>query len=206
MRIGIDFDNTIARYDGVFARLALALGLVEAVPQGGKQALRDRLRAQPEGELQWQRLQALAYGPKLVEAEPFEGFQAFCQAAAGRGDQLYVVSHKTERAALAPDGPDLRRAAFDWLACHGFLSGEGGLRAERVFFEDTRAAKLARIGGLGVECFVDDLEEVLLEPAFPATVEGLLFDPHGKANGSGLRRFGSWHELAGYLGYAAGRS
>ncbi len=36
MRIGVDFDNTIAGYDEVFAGLALEAGLVGHAPRGGK--------------------------------------------------------------------------------------------------------------------------------------------------------------------------
>ena len=71
MKIGVDFDNTLANYDGLFAKLATEAGLVPDLPVWPpveKTVLRDRLRAAEGGELEWQRLQALAYGPRLVDA------------------------------------------------------------------------------------------------------------------------------------------
>ena len=62
MRVGIDFDNTIAAYDGLFARLAAERNLF-ADPPAAKRRLRNELRRRPDGESEWRRLQALAYGP-----------------------------------------------------------------------------------------------------------------------------------------------
>ena len=50
MKIGIDFDNTIAGYDRVFDEIAIKQGLVANDWQGGKKALRDYLRTLREGE------------------------------------------------------------------------------------------------------------------------------------------------------------
>ena len=46
MLIGIDLDNTIVCYDGVFERLASELELSGHVASAGKQAIRDYLRQQ----------------------------------------------------------------------------------------------------------------------------------------------------------------
>ena len=44
-----------------------------------------------------------------------------------------------------------------------------------VYFESTRAEKLARIAALALTHFIDDLEEVLSDPDFPPDVERILF-------------------------------
>jgi hypothetical protein len=44
-----------------------------------------------------------------------------------------------------------------------------------VYFESTRAEKLARIAELALTHFIDDLEEVLTDPDFPPDVERILF-------------------------------
>ena len=59
MRIGIDFDNTIIRYDEVFVAEAQKQGLVTSSWCGGKLKLRDFLREQRGGEIAWQSLQGL---------------------------------------------------------------------------------------------------------------------------------------------------
>ena len=62
------------------------------------------------------------------------------------------------------------------MAERGFFCSNGfGIPIERVFFESTRAAKLERICALGCTHFIDDLEEVFSDPAFPARVLPILF-------------------------------
>ena len=57
MRIGLDFDNTIIRYDEVFLAEAKRRGLVAPEFRGTKQAVRDTIRLLPSGEVAWQQLQ-----------------------------------------------------------------------------------------------------------------------------------------------------
>lgn len=170
LRIGIDFDNTIACYDRLFAGLAAELGVVA----DSKQAVRDAVRRLPEGELRWREMQALAYGPRMAEATLFPGFTDFVQAARQRGAALFIVSHKTERSNLFPSGPSFRAAARAWMTGLGFFSVLG-FRADAVFFEATREDKVARIASLNLSHFIDDLPEVFAEPAFPAATTALTF-------------------------------
>ena len=79
-------------------------------------------------------------------------------------------SHKTQFGERGP-AVDLRAAAHHWLATHSISLD--------VYFEPTRAEKLARICALGCSIFIDDLVEVLADPAFPPGVERILFDPSG---------------------------
>ena len=63
MIIGIDFDNTIARYDSLFKKVAKMNGLIHKNWKGkNKKELRDHLRQQPNGEVSWMKLQGLVYG------------------------------------------------------------------------------------------------------------------------------------------------
>jgi len=170
LRIGIDFDNTIACYDRLFAGLAAEMGVVATA----KQAVRDAVRTLPEGETRWREMQAQAYGPRMGEATLFTGFTDFVRAAKGRGARLYIVSHKTERSNLTNAGPSFRDAARDWMTGLGFFSVMGFAR-DAVFFESTREEKVARIAALELTHFIDDLPEVFAEPAFPATTAAIAF-------------------------------
>ncbi len=200
MRIGIDFDNTIAGYDTLFATLAEERGLFQKAPSG-KRELRDALRKRPEGELTWRRLQAEAYGQRMTEAELLDGVDRFIRACRQSGVDVSIVSHKTRHANFASDGTDLRRAALNWMEAHGFFEVKGlDLQPDDVHFEDTRAAKVARIGELGCEWFIDDLEEVFAEPGFPSDVKTVLYDPHGtRAGDADLLRCRHWDEIGGYV-------
>lgn len=193
MRLGIDLDNTIIDYTRAFSEAALAAGVVDPALTSGKTALRDDLRARAGGEEIWQRVQALAYGPLIGRAQPFPGAEAFFARARERGITLAIVSHKSAFAAAAPDGPDLRRCALAWLDARGFVR-DG---APAVFFEDTRAAKCARIAALGLTHFVDDLLEVFADPCFPPACERWLFAPDGVPPQAPVERvFRSWAGLA----------
>ena len=200
MRIGVDFDNTIAGYDRLFGELAVGLGYLEAAPAGGKRSVRDAVR-QVCGDGAWQRLQALAYGPRMSAAEPMAGIGAFLAACADAGIEVHVVSHKTRFAASDRNRVDLRRAALDWLEHRRFLEGDGaGLARNRVHFNDTRADKLACIGRLGLSHFIDDLEEVFAEPDWSTSVIPILFDPYAASVGSGVcLTFHRWCDIEEHI-------
>jgi hypothetical protein len=191
--LGIDLDNTIIDYTRAFAEAAVAAGVDGTLRAGGKTALRDDLRARPGGEDIWQRVQALAYGPLIGRAEPFPGVERFFARARERGAALTIVSHKSEFAAAAPAGPNLRECANAWLDARGLvLDGEPA-----VFFEPTRGAKCARIAELGLSHFIDDLVEVFEDPGFPSACARWMFAPDGApAAVAADRVFRSWPELA----------
>ncbi len=193
MRLGIDLDNTIIDYTRAFPEAALAAGIAGLPLDEGKTALRDALRARPDGERQWMRVQALAYGPLIERAEPYPGVEAFFARARERGLELTIVSQKTAFAAAAPDGPNLRDCARAWLAARGLVRDDG----PAVFFEATRAEKCARIATLGLTHFIDDLIEVFADPSFARGCTRWLFAPEGApADAPAERVFGTWAELA----------
>ena len=176
MRIGIDFDNTIISYDDVFFSSACDAGLIDAGFCGGKQAIRDAIRLLPDGDLAWQKLQGQVYGRGVDRAKMISGVDSFLRRCRREGYPVLVVSHKTEFGHYDRERVNLRQAALDWMKSQGFF-GEGlyGIPMENVFFESTRAKKLARIASLGCTHFIDDLEEVLSDPGFPPGVTRILF-------------------------------
>jgi hypothetical protein len=175
LRIGIDFDNTIITYDEVFSAVAKCRGLVDAEFSGRKQALRNKIRLLPAGELLWQSLQGHVYGKGISEARMIAGVDAFLRRCRAEGCAVAIVSHKTEFGQHDPDHVDLRKAALDWMAANGLFGGDLAIPAENVYFEGSREEKLARIEALRLTHFIDDLEEVLTHPAFPPNVKRILF-------------------------------
>jgi len=211
MRIGVDFDNTIAGYDRLFEALAAESGLLApcALTTGairGKTAVRDAVRLLPDGENHWQRLQALAYGPRISGAELLPGVAEFFRRCRDADLPVVVVSHKTQFARGGDGVTDLRGCALAFLRQHGFFdtSGAGlGLAETQVFFEPTRREKVARIRELGCTHFIDDLPEVFAHEDFPPDVERLLLaplPPTPEATGDALvRRFVDWRSIMGYV-------
>ncbi len=181
--IGVDFDNTIIGYDRVFYRRARRRRWVPESIVRTKRAIRDYLRATPGGERRWQALQATVYGPGIREAALMRGVRPFVAACRRSRTPLYIVSHKTSRAARGGPDVNLRQAALAWMRSRGFFRHEGLAFSEAdVFFESSREAKVARVKQLGCTHFIDDLEETFREPAFPAGVVRVLL-----ASGAGRR-------------------
>ena len=180
MRIGIDFDNTLVTYDGVFRAAAARFA---AIPPGvgrGKRDIRDYLLALPDGELTWQRLQGFVYGKGISGAQMFTGADAFLRRCRAEGAEVVIVSHKTEFGHHDPDRVNLREAARTWMTARGFFAADGyAITADSLFFEATRAEKLGRIASLDCNLFIDDLEEVLDDPDFPRQVTRILFAQAG---------------------------
>ncbi len=196
MRIGIDFDNTIAGYDEVFADLARRAGLVNDSFRGGKQAVRDTLRGREGGELAWQSLQGRTYGAGMAAAKLIDGVDAFLRRCRRSGESVFIISHKTAYGHGDPERINLRQASLAWMASQGFFAEFGyGLRREDIFFEATREEKLARIAALRCDVFIDDLHEVLSAPTFPAGVRRILFAQTKNGNDLKLVHCRTWAEV-----------
>src|SRR5580658_9044333 len=93
---GIDFDNTIVTYDELLTRIARERGLLDAAGVQTKRNLRDRIRLLPDGEIEWQKCQALLYGQRIGEARLAVGVAAFLAECRERAMAVHIVSHKTE--------------------------------------------------------------------------------------------------------------
>jgi hypothetical protein len=199
MRIGIDFDNTIVCYDQAFHRAARERGLIPADVTPTKGGVRDWLRTVGR-EDDWTALQGYIYGARMDLAAPFPGVRDFMRAAAKAGCEIDIVSHKT-RHPYRGEKYDLHRAALGWLEQQGFFKDASlGLDRDNVHLELTKEGKLARIGALGCDSFIDDLPELLGEPGFPADTNRVLFDPNDAApDAPTYRRARSWCEISGLL-------
>jgi hypothetical protein len=198
MRLGIDFDNTIACYNTIFHRLAAERGLVPADPVLSKAQVRDLLRKQGR-EDDWTELQGYVYGPGMTQVETFPGVAACLRSLIEASVDVHIISHKTRTPYRGPAW-DLRQAAQVWLEQQGFFDiNRIGLSRDKVFFELTLAEKLQRITQQGCTHFLDDLPELLAEPGFPQGVHRLLFDPDRAHGGEPFERIHSWPELATWI-------
>ena len=197
-RIGIDLDNTLINYDRLFFEIAIRRSLITNGFRGTKRDIRDAVRLLPDGEIEWQRLQAEVYGPAIAGASAAEGALDFILRARARGAQLMIVSHKTALSNLGTSKVNLRDAARTWLRASGML-GPDAVQEANVYFEDTRAEKIARIIDLGCTHFIDDLEEVFDDPAFPGSVERLLLTSDPRVTGRGYRTYGSFDAICDAL-------
>ena len=171
--LGLDFDNTLVRYDTLFHQLAIEKGLIEASLPANKTVIRDYLRSQGQDE-QFTTLQGEVYGLRILDAEPAEGMLKALSKLRQRGIPMVLVSHKTRTPYKGP-AYDLHQAAWSWLEKHGFFAPDGlGWRHNQVFFEPSKEEKIKRIEQLGCTHFVDDLPELLGQ--LPGKTSKILFD------------------------------
>ena len=195
MHLGIDFDNTIVRYDGVFHQVAVEQGLIPPEIPVSKGEVRDYLR-QCGREDDWTQLQGYVYGARMKDATPFPGVLDCFARFVKRGIIVCIISHKTRYPYMGPKY-DLHQAAQQWLEQQGFFDqAQIGLSSDQVFFELTKQEKLDRIAKVGCTHFIDDLPEFLAEPGFPDGVERILFDPNkNHPTGHHFHRITSWMEI-----------
>lgn len=196
MIVGVDFDNTLVCYDGLFREAAAARGWLPSHAPHDKNGVRDWLIREGR-EDRFTLLQGEVYGPGLVRARAYPGARDCLVRLKAAGARVVVVSHKT-RYPVAGPSYDLRRAAREWLVAQEILS-TGLLMAEDVFFEDTMSEKAERIKSLGCTHFIDDMERFLVMPGFPDAVTRLWFTPAGDKGRKDLRGYPSWSALATYF-------
>ncbi|SVA70966.1 uncharacterized protein METZ01_LOCUS123820, partial [marine metagenome] len=145
VRIGLDFDNTLVCYDAVFASESKKLGFMPLNWRGSKQDLKDELQRRADGERLWQTLQGRVYGFGMEKAVLFPGVTPFLMRGRYRGDEIFIVSHKTEYGHFDSTKTPLREVSLAWMESKGFFEkSRFGLSKENVFFEQTRSQKVER--------------------------------------------------------------
>ena len=187
--LGLDFDNTLVRYDKLFHQIALEKSLIEESLPADKIAIRDYLRSQGQDE-QFTLLQGEVYGLRILEAEPASGMLMSLGELHQRGIHMVLVSHKTRTPYKGP-AYDLHQAAWSWLEKHRFLDPDGlGWSRDQVFFEESKQAKVARIETQGCTHYVDDLPEIL--QMLPSGIQAVLYDPNNSHSNHNFIQFIDW--------------
>ena len=178
LRIGIDFDNTIACYDAAFRECAKTLNYIPAQQATSKQEIKKAILELPDGDIKWQRVQGLVYGKYISYATLFPGLAEFLWRCRVAGAEVFIVSHKTDFGHFDEEKVNLRDAARDWMMRRDFfLESKFAISSRNLFFEYTREEKVKKISTLKLDFFIDDLTEVLTESAFPLQTKKILFAP-----------------------------
>ncbi|QTH71045.1 HAD family hydrolase [Pseudoalteromonas xiamenensis] len=176
MKIGIDFDNTIVDYTGVFYTVAMDLGWLPEGVGNSKKAVKDYF-INSQQEARWTELQGLVYGKFIFLAKPYSHCLSVLQDLKSRNVQLYLISHKTKYPFIG-EKTDLHLSAMNWLQKNGFIgTTQAPFLLEHVYFNEKKEDKINLIGELGCEVFLDDLPEILTHTRFPQRCAGILFSP-----------------------------
>jgi hypothetical protein len=202
MKVGVDFDNTLIDYDALFFDVALRRGLIKDLSLTSKKSIRDAIRLLADGEIEWQRVQGVVYGPRIMEARLMEGVADFFYFCKTENIKVFIISHKTEYAAYDKTRTNLRKSAMGWMTENGFFDERiSPLSSLDVFFESARTEKISRIKQLGCTHFLDDLEETFWEKSFPDDITKILYNPHmEKTSLRNVKVVSSWQEILSLLG------
>lgn len=200
MRIGIDFDNTLVDYTGVFHQVALELNWIpESI--GKSKAEVKAYFIEQNNEAKWTELQGLVYGKHILKAKPYNEAIAVIEQLQQAGHELFIVSHKTQYPFIG-EQVDLHQAAKSWLKEYGVIAhgNEVGLLPESsVFFNQKKEQKLAKAAELQCDVFIDDLVEILTHELYPQDCQGVLFDPNNQPVDFAGTRVKNWQEFAACL-------
>lgn len=192
MRIGVDFDNTIACYDGVFHAAALERSLIPPDLGQGKNAVRDYLNGLGRND-EFTKLQGYVYGARMDLAKLYDGVFDFVRKAAQASHTLYIVSHKT-KAPLLGERYDMHESARGFLHNNNLVAADG-IDAENIFFELSKEEKITRVKTLQLDAFIDDLPEILNLLGARKNLRRLLFDPDCNYQKSAFERHENWASL-----------
>ena len=188
MRIGIDFDNTIANYDGVFWRIAVKYELIKKDWHGNKELLRKKI-IKDKNEEAWKKLQGLVYGKYMHLAELSPGFTNFLLKSRLLGTKIFIVSHKTEYGHYDINKVPLRQVASKWI-----IKKKISL-FDKIYFEDTIDNKIRRINKLKLDYFIDDLELILKNKKFSDKTKKILFNINEKKKLKNINHFDRWSNI-----------
>lgn len=187
MRIGIDFDNTIVNYDGIFHHAGTQLGWIPEGVGKSKQAVKTWFIEQHQ-EPKWTELQGIVYGKAIHNASPYEHVAQVLDTWCLKGYELVLVSHKTQFPIIG-EKLDFHAAAKNWLNTQQ-LSGY----FSEMYFCPEKAQKIAKISQLKPDYFIDDLPSILTDPNFPKRTRRVLFGSPSCENES-VMCVESWSEL-----------
>ena len=194
--LGLDFDNTLVRYDKLFYQIAQEKGLIDESVSANKTAVRDYLRNLGMDE-EFTLMQGEVYGSRILEAEPAEGMLETLMELKDRGIDMVLISHKTKKPYKGP-AYNLHEAAWTWLENYGFFSNNLlGWNKSQVHFEETKSSKIKKIGELRCTYYIDDLPEII--ESISGSTKGLLYDPMNTYAGSNLKRVTEWKDIKDLL-------
>ncbi len=196
MRIGIDFDNTIAKYDLLFQNLFQGEKVESKSQIKTKSQIKNFLLAQKNGEKKWMTMQGKAYGKYMHQAEIMPNLVNFLISARIRHYKIFIVSHKTEYGHFDKEKISLRSEAIKWMEKNRFFNKDFiCLDKKNIFFADTRKDKVDIISNLSLDWFIDDLPEVFLEEFFPNRLNKILFSKKKLTKLNNIYSINNWTEI-----------
>lgn len=193
IKIGIDFDNTIAKYDRVFALVAIKMNLIKEGWKGSKANLKKKI-IKEKGIESWKKLQGQVYGAYMKYAKLNSGFKKFILKSKISESRLFIISHKTKFGHYDSNKINLRNEALEWIYKKKIDKNI------QIFFENTIEEKINRINSLNLDYFIDDLEIILNHKKLNLSTKKILINQKLKySNNKKFISFENWHEIKNFI-------
>lgn len=200
LTIGIDFDNTLVNYSGVFYQVGVKLGWLPKAIGKSKSSVKQYFFEQNQRD-KWTELQGLVYGNEIHRAQLYQGVKNVIGQLLNSGHIVYIISHKTKFPVIG-EKVSLHNAATKWLMENEIIGdSRDQLANSQVFFNQTQKDKIAKIIDLNCDFFIDDLPAIFEHNNFPNNVKKIFFDPdnhYKKVNFSDFH-LNSWQQIADIL-------
>ena len=200
--IGLDFDNTLVRYDDLFHKLATEKKLIDNKTPADKVEIRNYLREQGQDE-EFTLLQGEVYGGRILEADPAEGMLDALKKLKEQEKKMVIISHKTRYPYRGP-AYDLRDMAMKWLEKYQVKDILDNKKTRMsIYFADSKEEKIRMIEKLGCDYYIDDLIEIL--QAIPKRIFKIHYNPtmneveSKKDNNLSIKTMRAWKDLDGII-------
>jgi hypothetical protein len=196
MHIGIDIDNTIIDYHTLFYHSAHKYKLILPSGKTNKKTVKTEIIKLPDGENKWTKLQGFVYGSGIEKAKISKGFIAFLQKCKGKNVKISLISHKSK---YTKQGKkiNLHKKSILFLKNRHIL--DTFIHLDDIYFGNNNLEKIQIIHQLGCTHFIDDLLEVLNDPAFPNNVVKILYTQDIKNARIESIFQGNWNTITQFL-------
>lgn len=188
MNIGLDLDNTIINYDNLFYQVAFENKLVPYNIKKNKISVKEFLHKKGKFE-NFTLIQGQIYGSLLYRAKLYRGVKSFIKCMINKGNNLYIISHKTKYPILG-NKINLHEKALEFLIEHKILHYRA-VKKKNIFFEESLDDKIKKILDLKIDVFIDDLPEVVTNKKLKKSTKAILID-YNKINSQGPNNKYDW--------------
>ena len=174
-KIGLDFDNTIVRYDSALPLMVKDMFGIEDTTIKSKKHVKEML-INKFGENSWIRFQGALYGPGMQYAEPYDNaIPAIVELK--KKHEVFIVSHRTKFPYLG-EKFNLQKYAQLWAEKNLVFESKQLFLSNKIFFCDSIELKIKKIRELGCDFFLDDLIKIFQHDFFPSHIKKILFSPY----------------------------
>ena len=201
MKIGIDFDNTIAIYDDLFNLENKKYNFTGNKKSNPKETLKKNLLKSKNGLFLWNKFQGSLYGGKIKYAKIASGLKLFLIIAQYFKYEIFIISHKTEYGHYDKNKINLRTEALKWLRQNNFFVKKNLLiKKKNIFFCNSQEDKIQKINSLNLDYFVDDLPVILKHKEIKYNIKKIFYNRFdSKIKDKNIQKFSNWADISNFI-------